>query len=217
MKHPTNRRSFLHAVAGVGLWAQVFDPSQPLPANLPVPVDDGACKHLPGMAVPKIKLRSTRDRWVDLSAVSAPRVVVYGYPRTGVPGQPLLPGWDAIPGARGCTPQSCAFRDHHAELMALGVAAVYGLSTQDTAHQREAADRLHLPFALLSDERLALTNAMRLPTFQVGSMVLLKRVTLIIRDGVVKHVFYPVFPPDRNAGDVLKWLPSGNSRDPAAG
>ena len=127
-------------------------------------------------------------------------------------------GWDAIPGARGCTPQSCAFRDHYAELKALGVAAVYGLSTQDTAYQREVAERLHLPFALLSDERLALTAAMKLPTFQVGTMVLLKRLTLIIRDGTVEHVFYPVFPPDRNAGDVVRWLAdaSANSRDTAA-
>jgi peroxiredoxin len=185
---------------------------------LPAPTDDGAAKHLVGMRLPAIALAATDGRRVDLSEQTGRGVVVvYAYPRTGVPGQPSPDGWDAIPGARGCTPQSCAFRDHHAELMALGVAAVYGLSTQDTAHQREAADRLHLPFALLSDERLALTNAMRLPTFQVGSMVLLKRLTLIIRDGVVKHVFYPVFPPDRNAGDVLKWLPSGNSRDPAAG
>jgi peroxiredoxin len=172
---------------------------------LPVPIDDGAAKHLAGMRIPSIALSATDGRVIDLS-VQPGRVVVYAYPRTGVPDQPNLEGWDDIPGARGCTPQSCAFRDHYAELTALGAGAVYGLSTQGTAYQREAADRLHLPFPLLSDERLGLTQAMRLPTFQVGSMTLLKRLTLIIRDGVVEQVFYPVFPPDRNAGNVIKWL-----------
>ena len=185
---------------------------------LPAPTDDGAAKHLVGMRVPSIPLAATDGRCIDLSA-QADRVVVYAYPRTGVPGKPSPDGWDAIPGARGCTPQSCAFRDHYAELKALGVAAVYGLSTQDTAYQREVAERLHLPFALLSDERLALTGAMKLPTFQVGTMVLLKRLTLIIRHGTVEHVFYPVFPPDRNAGDVVRWLAhaAAKSRDGAAG
>jgi peroxiredoxin len=172
---------------------------------LPVPIDDGAAKHLAGMRIPSIALSATDGRVIDLS-VQPGRVVVYAYPRTGVPDQPNLEGWDDIPGARGCTPQSCAFRDHYAELTALGAGAVYGLSTQGTAYQREAADRLHLPFPLLSDERLGLTQAMRLPTFQVRSMTLLKRLTLIIRDGVVEQVFYPVFPPDRNAGNVIKWL-----------
>ena len=184
---------------------------------LPAPTDDGAAAHLAGMRVPSIPLAATDGRRVDLSTQPG-RVVVYAYPRTGVPDRPNPDGWDAIPGARGCTPQTCAFRDHHAELRALGVTAVYGLSTQDADCQREAAGRLHLPFALLSDERLALTNAMRLPTFRVGSMVLLKRLTLIVRDGVVEHVFYPVFPPDRNAADVLRWLADAReSSAPAAG
>jgi peroxiredoxin len=185
---------------------------------LPAPTDDGAAKHLIGMRVPSTLLAATDGRSIDLSAQSG-RVVVYAYPRTGVPDKPNPDGWDAIPGARGCTPQTCAFRDHYAELKALGVAAVYGLSTQDTAYQREAAERLHLPFALLSDERLALTHAMKLPTFQAGAMVLLKRLTLIIRDGRVEHVFYPVFPPDRNADDVVRWLAdaSDKSPGPAAG
>jgi peroxiredoxin len=185
---------------------------------LPAPTDDGAAKHLVGMRLPSIPLAATDGRLIDLSAQPG-RVVVYAYPRTGVPDKPNPDGWDAIPGARGCTPQSCSFRDHHAELRSLGVAAVYGLSTQDTAYQREAANRLHLPFALLSDEHLALTSALKLPTFQVGSMALLKRLTLIIRDGTVEHVFYPVFPPDRNAVDVVQWLAdaSGRSPDPAAG
>jgi peroxiredoxin len=144
---------------------------------------------------------------VDLSAEPG-RVVVYAYPRTGVPDRPSPDGWDAIPGARGCSPQSCAFRDHFAELKSLGIGALYGLSTQDTAYQREAARRLHLPFPLLSDELLVLTRAMNFPTFITSGMTLLKRFTLIIRGGIIEHVFYPVFPPDRNAADVVAWLSS---------
>jgi peroxiredoxin len=176
----------------------------PLPPNLPVPTDDGACDHLPGFRLPSISLQATSGAWVDLSRLPG-RTVVYIYPRTGQPGVPLPTGWDDIPGARGCTPQSCAFRDHYQELKALG-AEVFGLSTQDTAYQREAAERLHLPFSLLRDEALAFGRALRLPTFEVAGMTLLKRVTLILRDGVVEKVFYPVFPPDRNAADVLAWL-----------
>jgi peroxiredoxin len=143
--------------------APTFDPSQPLPADLPVPVDDGACRHLPGLAVPRVQLPSTNGRRVDLSAVRAPRIVVYCYPRTGVPGQPLLPGWDAIPGARGCTPETCAFRDHHQELRKLG-AEVFGFSTQTTEYQKEMVERLHVPFEVLSDADLAFVHALRLPT-----------------------------------------------------
>jgi peroxiredoxin len=184
-------------------------------STLPAPTDDGAANHLTGMRVPAIPLQATDGRSIDLSALAG-RVVVYAYPRTGVPDKPNPDGWDAIPGARGCTPQSCAFRDHYANLKNLGVAAVYGLSTQDTTYQREAAARLHLPFALLSDEQLALTNAMNLPTFQVAGMILLKRLTLIIRDGIVEHVFYPVFPPDRNAGDVAQWIAHAAHDNPTA-
>jgi peroxiredoxin len=132
--------------------------------------------------------------------------VVYTYPRTGVPGVDAPPGWDEIPGARGCTPQSCGFRDHFAELKRLGVAQLYGLSTQDTAYQREAASRLHLPFAILSDAALALTKSMNLPTFTTSGMTLLKRMALVIDDGVIVKVFYPVFPPDKNAANVIAWL-----------
>ena len=181
-----------------------------LPHNLPAPVDDDGCAHLEGMAVPSLELESTLGP-VDLAELATGRAVLYVYPRTGRPGQVISDSWNAIPGARGCTPQSCGFRDLYAELQALGVAAVYGLSTQDTPYQREAAARLHLPFPLLSDERFALTRAMQLPTFPVGSMTLLKRLTLILRDGVVEHVFYPVFPPDRNAGEVVRWLRSSGS------
>ena len=176
-----------------------------LPADLPAPVDDGACAHLPGTAVPAIALPSTAGREVVLAETGRPRTVVYFYPRTGVPGQPLPAGWGAIPGARGCTPQSCAFRDHHAELQALG-AEVFGLSAQDTVYQREMAERLHLPFEVLSDEGLRFARALRLPTFEVEGMVLIRRLTLVLRDGAVETVFYPVFPPDRSAEEVIGWL-----------
>ena len=175
-----------------------------LPKDLPVPLDDGACSHLSGMRLPSVPLLSTAGPLVDMSSLQG-RTVVYAYPRTGRPNQDLPRGWNEIPGARGCTPQSCAFRDHYQELRALNV-QVFGLSTQDTAYQREAAARLHLPFELLSDERLAFARALRLPTFEVESMTLLKRLTLIIKNGVVERVFYPVFPPDKNAGEVVAWL-----------
>jgi len=181
-----------------------------LPEDLPVPEDDGACDHLPGRRLPPVLLPATDGRLVDLATLPG-RTVVYAYPRTGRPGQQLPDGWDAIPGARGCTPQSCAFRDHYADLQALG-ADVYGLSTQETGYQQEAVERLHLPFPLLSDVAFACTRALRLPTFEVEGMTLLKRLTLIIQDGAIEHVFYPVFPPDRNAGDVIAWLGGQRAR-----
>jgi peroxiredoxin len=152
-----------------------------------------------------VPLRSTTGERVDLSALTG-RTIVYAYPRTGRPGIDNPQGWDMIPGARGCTPQTCSFRDHFGELQALGVDHLFGLSTQDAEYQREAAERLHLPFALLSDGQLQLTHAMRLPTFETSGMILLKRFTLVISDGTIEHVFYPVFPPDRSAGDVMQWL-----------
>jgi peroxiredoxin len=178
-----------------------------LPTDLPRPVDDGAADHLTGLAVPDLALSATDGAAVNLAKLRG-RTVVYAYPRTGEPGKPLIEGWDAIPGARGCTPQSCAFRDHFAELKQLGVAQLFGLSTQDTAYQREAAERLHLPFAILSDAELDLTRALRLPTFSAGGMTLLKRLTLVIDDGRIVKVFYPVFPPDKNADEVVAWLRS---------
>jgi peroxiredoxin len=176
-----------------------------LPRGLPVPQDDGACAHLTRMRVPSVTLASTAGGAVDLSALPG-RTVAYCYPRTGRPDQDLLPGWNDIPGARGCTPQSCAFRDHYKELLELDVDRVYGLSTQDTAYQREAVERLHLPFPLLSDERLDFAHALKLPTFDVAGMTLMKRLTLVIYDGTIERVFYPVFPPDTNAADVIHWL-----------
>jgi peroxiredoxin len=157
------------------------------------------------MRLPRIALVSTAGRSVDLSTLKG-RTVVYIYPRTGRPDQELPIGWNAIPGARGCTPQSCAFRDLHEEIKLAGAARVFGLSTQDTAYQREAAERLHLPFELLSDAKLAIATALKLPMFEVDGMKLIKRLTLIARDGTIEKVFYPVFPPDRNAADVLDWL-----------
>jgi peroxiredoxin len=172
---------------------------------IPRPVDDGAVSHLVGMRIPSIALPATDGALVDLSSLAS-LVVIYAYPRTGKPGVENPAGWDLIPGARGCTPQSCAFRDHFAELKALGVDRLFGLSTQDTSYQREAAERLHLPFPILSDEHLRLTAALRLPAFQTSGITLLKRFTLVIRDAKIEHVFYPVFPPDRNASDVIAWL-----------
>jgi peroxiredoxin len=174
-------------------------------SSLPAPEDDGAARHLAGMRMPSTSLAATDWSIVDLSALAG-SVVVFAYPRTGRPGEPNPDRWDAIPGARGCTPQTCAFRDHSAELESLGVRHLYGLSTQDSAYQREMAERLHLPFPILSDASLALTRALHLPTFESNGMVLLRRLTLVLRNGVVEHVFYPVFPPDRNAGEVVAWL-----------
>jgi peroxiredoxin len=177
-----------------------------LPPNLPVPQDDGACDHLPGILVPAIPLRGTAGGEVVLANLPG-RVVVYCYPRTGRPDEPSPAGWNEIPGARGCTPQSCSFRDHFTELKSSN-AEVFGLSTQSTEDQQEAAARLHLPFELLSDYGLRFARALKLPTFNVEGMELIKRLTLILSDGRIEKVFYPVFPPDRNAGDVLDWLKS---------
>ncbi len=176
-----------------------------LPADIPVPQDDGGARHLTAVKLPDLPLAATRGGAFNL-AIIAGRTVLYVYPRTGVPGVELPPGWDDIPGARGCTPQSCGFRDHFAELKELGVDHVFGLSTQDTDYQREAAERLHLPFPILSDAELKFTGALRLPTFSTSGMTLLKRMALVVDDGVISKVFYPVFPPDRNAAEVVAWL-----------
>jgi peroxiredoxin len=176
-----------------------------LPAHLPVPKDDGAARHLTGMTLPDVLLPATSGSAVNLSKLKG-LSVIYVYPRTGVPGIDAPPGWDDIPGARGCTPQSCGFRDHFAELNALGVAQVYGLSTQDTAYQREAAERLHLPFPLLCDSGLKLQAALALPTFFTSGMTLYKRMAIVLDDAKIVRVFYPVFPPDKNAEEVIAWL-----------
>ena len=175
-------------------------------SKIPAPTDDGAAAHLVGMTIPPVSLVATDDTSVTLSALPG-RTVVFAYPRTGEPGKiSLVDDWDMIPGARGCTPQTCAFRDLFAELKAAGAAHVFGLSTQSNAYQTEMASRLHLPFPVLSDEKLKLTQALDLPTMQVAGLTMIKRLALIIDDARITHVFYPVFPPDRNAGDVLAWL-----------
>ena len=175
-------------------------------SQIPAPSDDGGAAHLKGMPLPPIDLLATDDTSVSLSALRG-RTVVFAYPRTGEPGKiALVDDWDMIPGARGCTPQTCAFRFLYAELKAAGAAHVFGLSTQSNQYQTEMASRLHLPFPVLSDEKLALTRALNLPTMEVAGLTLIKRLALIIDDARITHVFYPVFPPDRNAADVLDWL-----------
>ena len=182
-----------------------------LPMDLPVPVDDGAAAHLEQVLLPSISLPSTDGTTVNLAEMEG-QWVIYAYPMTGRPDVPLPDGWDAIPGARGCTPQSCGFRDHYKDLKQLR-SGVFGLSTQTSEYQLEARDRLHLPFQLLSDSSLQLKNSLRLPTFTTAGMELFKRMTLIVQQGRIKKVFYPVFPPDRNAGDVLAWLRADSQPD----
>ncbi len=175
-------------------------------SQIPAPKDDGAANHLVGAKIPPVSLVATDDTSVNLSALPG-RSVVFAYPRTGEPGKiSLVDDWDMIPGARGCTPQTCSFRDLFAELKAAGAQHVFGLSTQSNAYQLEMASRLHLPFPVLSDEKLALTKALKLPTMEVANLILIKRLALIIDNARITHVFYPVFPPDRNAADVLEWL-----------
>lgn len=171
----------------------------------PVPIDDGGADHLTGMDVPALTLPSTLGGTVELAHASRSRTVIYVYPRTGVPGEPLPQDWDLIPGARGCTPQSCAFRDHAAELAAHGV-CILGLSAQPAAEQREFAAREHIPYPLLSDSGLRLAEALRLPTFATGGIRLYKRLTMIAAASRIEKVFYPVFPPEANAAEVLAWL-----------
>jgi peroxiredoxin len=175
-----------------------------LPDGLPVPVDDGACDHLAGGRIPPVLLTGSSGHVVNLAALSG-RAVVYFYPAIGRPGAPLGPEWNAVPGARGCTPQACGFRDHHAELQALGV-RTYAVSAQPLADQQEAGRRLELPFELLNDSALELATAMRLPTFEYKGVTLIKRLSLIVSDGEIEKVFYPVFPPDRSAAEVVDWL-----------
>jgi peroxiredoxin len=177
-----------------------------LPADLPVPADDGAARHLPGSAMPAVTLARSDGGEVCLSELGAGRTVAFVYPMTGTPGVALPPGWDDIPGARGCTPEACGFRDLHGELLGAGAARVFGLSSQPTADQAEAAARLGLPYPLLSDSSLLLAGALRLPTFEVEGRTLYRRLTLVASGGVIEHAFYPVFPPDRHAAEVLAWL-----------
>jgi peroxiredoxin len=176
-----------------------------LPSDLPVPVDDGAAAHLIGARLPHVPLEATDGSSVDLGEIPG-TVVVFAYPRTGRPGEPsLVDDWDQIPGARGCTPHTSGFRDLYSEFTALGV-RVFGLSTQDRAYQQEMVERVGVPFQVLSDHELALTRALDLPTMDVAGQTLLKRIAWIARDGVIARTFYPVFPPDANAAEVLAAL-----------
>jgi peroxiredoxin len=177
-----------------------------LPADLPVPIDDGGAQHLWNTQLPGIELIATNGARVDLSRLSG-TLVLFCYPRTGRPGEPsLVEDWDLIPGARGCTTQACNFRDLYSDLCQAGIRHLFGLSTQTPEYQREAVERLHLPFPLLSDEHLELTRALRLPTLDIAELVLTKRLTLVAHAGRVIHVFYPVFPPDQNAERTLSWI-----------
>jgi peroxiredoxin len=179
-----------------------------LPEDLPIPHDDGACNHLLGLSIPKILLRATNNELVNLSELDG-CLVVYCYPMTGRPDKNLPDGWNEIPGARGCTPQSCSFRDHYHELQALNT-KVFGLSTQSSEYQKEAKTRLHLPFDLLSDLELQFTNALKLPSLFIDNMTLVKRITIIFENGKITKFFYPVFPPDNNIDQVLHWLKTNN-------
>jgi peroxiredoxin len=184
----------------------------PLPTDLPRPTDDGAADHLGGMRLPNLSLPTTGGRTIQLGKLGAGRAVIYCYPMTGVPGTPLPEGWDLVPGARGCTPQACNFRDRHEELTQFGV-AVYGLSSQSTEYQLEMAERNHLSFEILSDSEFRLCDALRLPTFTMAGTRLLKRLTLIIKGGEIEHVFYPVFPSNESADRVIEWLRSHPLQD----
>jgi peroxiredoxin len=175
------------------------------PSDLPVPQDDGACSHLTGSSMPSVPLSDTSGNTVDIASLTG-LTILFCYPRTGAPGEKIGDDWNSIPGARGCTPQACSFRDQLAELRDHGVKNVFGLSTQDTSYQSEVKDRLHLPYELLSDEKLAFVKALGLPTFEWHDKTLIKRLAIAIEDAKIIHVWYPVFPPDSNAKEVVKWL-----------
>ncbi|WP_111720034.1 peroxiredoxin [Homoserinimonas sp. OAct 916] len=177
-----------------------------LPDDLPAPEDDGAADHLPGLRMPPLVLSTTAGTTIRLDDGAPARTVLYFYPMTGRPGVALPAGWDAIPGARGCTPESCGFRDHFRELGEVGASRVYGVSSQDLDYQREAVDRLHLPFPLISDRAHELADALSMPTFVAGGKRLYSRLTMVVRGGTIEHVFYPVFPPDTHAQQVVDWL-----------
>ena len=183
-----------------------------LPDDLPVPEDDGAAEHLVETVMPHIALPSTGGNPVALDELGPGRTVLYVYPLSGKPGVDLPEGWDSIPGARGCTPEACSFRDHYAELQAAGASAVYGLSSQSTEYQAELAERLELPFEILSDEHHQLVEALHLPTFTADGELLYKRLTIVVTAGRIEHVFYPIFPPNRHAAEVLDWLSNADAR-----
>lgn len=179
-----------------------------LPDDLPVPVDDGAADHLPGTSMPALAVIATNGETVKLDQLGPGRSVLYFYPLTGRPGVDLPHGWDNIPGARGCTTEACDFRDHHADLVAAGAETIYGVSSQDTDYQHELVDRLKVPFSMLADPDFTIASALELPTFTAGGQRLYSRLTLIVDNGRIEHVFYPIFPPNQHAQQILTWLPA---------
>lgn len=197
-----------HAAQGSGAEGNAVSHLTDLPPDLPVPEDDGAAAHLPGRAVPDLELPDTEGGTVSLHALGEGRSIVYCYPLTGRPDTDLPEGWNTIPGARGCTSEACDFRDHHDDLVAAGATRVFGLSSQDTGYQQEVVARLRLPFPMLSDTGFRLSAVLGLPTFEAGGVPLYKRITLVVRDGRIEQVFYPVFPPNTHAQQVLGWLRS---------
>ncbi len=174
-------------------------------SKIPAPKLDASLEHLNNFIIPEIKLSSTSGDEIDLSKLIG-LTIIYVYPMTGQPNVALPEGWDEIPGARGCTPQSCSFRDNFSELKKLNIKNIFGLSSQTTKYQKEMSERLHLPYPILSDEKLVFANALKLPTFKVDNMSLIKRITLIINNNKIIKYFYPVFPPDQNVNDVIFWL-----------
>ncbi|MFE0046980.1 MerR family DNA-binding transcriptional regulator [Streptomyces albireticuli] len=199
--------AYRHSIATRDGGEPMSDTYERLPAGLPVPEDDGAADHLPGLALPPLELTATDGSTVRLDRLGPGRTVIYLYPLTGRPDVDLPEGWDAIPGARGCTPEACGFRDHHQELLEAGAERVFGLSSQDSAYQGEVVSRLGLPFSMLSDPGLELAEVLGVPTFSaVDGVELFRRLTMVVRGGRIEHVFYPVFPPDAHAGQVVEWL-----------
>ena len=179
-------------------------------SKIPAPKADVSLDHLNNYQIPEIKLQSTKGEFVNVGKLSG-LSVIYIYPMTGQPNVALPKDWDEIPGARGCTPQSCSFRDNFSELTKLNIKNIFGLSSQTTDYQKELATRLHLPYAILSDEKLAFANALKLPTFKIDNMDLIKRITLILDDNKIIKYFYPVFPPDENVNQVIAWLKNNKS------
>ncbi|VAW52529.1 Alkyl hydroperoxide reductase subunit C-like protein [hydrothermal vent metagenome] len=175
-----------------------------LPEGLPVPVDDGACNHLEGAPFPSMLITVTPHATYDFSKEKGINIIFF-YPMIGHPDSLPMTGWNEIPGARGCTPQALSYKNYFRQITKLGV-RLFGASSQALKEQNDAIDRLKLPFELINDSSFLLSNALKLPTFQFNEIKMIKRLTLVVVDGVIKKVFYPVFPPNKNVDDVIVWL-----------